>query len=233
MLTQLHQRHQQFGIGSLTKALDADVACAVVNHVGGRNALQRDVSAGDNKRLWLFVAISHHANLHLCVLGTLESFHRFLIGHHFPHEGFVVNHHDFVACQDACTLGRTVLNDVLYMDSVLADGELDAHTRERSLQFLVGCLHVLGTDVYAMRVQTRKNLRHGILHKRVKIHLVHILIVDDVQQVVDSVGTRIDDVQSVSREMIGVERPHSDADDATKGHQQRHESIRLIWFHCH
>ena len=59
-----------------------------------------------------------------------------------------------------------------------------------------------------MRVQFRQYAGHGFFHEVGHIDRVYILVVDDTQQVVHLVTVRIDDVQPVSREMVGIERSY-------------------------
>ena len=116
------------------------------------------------------------------------------------------------------------------MDGVFANDKLDAYSRERTLQVVVGGLHVLRTHVDRVRVEFGKDLRNGLLDERVEIHLVDILVVDDVQQVVKSVATTIDDVQTVAAEVVGIEGANHNADDDAHRQHDRHVSVFVV--HC-
>jgi hypothetical protein len=45
------------------------------------------------------------------------------------------------------------------------------------------------------------------------------------EQVIQFVTTRINDVKSIAREMVGIECTHHDADNHTSSHQQGHKSV--------
>ena len=124
--------------------------------------------------------------------------HGLLVCDNLSHEGLVVDAHDLVARHDARTLGRSIADDVLHVDGVLADGELDAHARERAFQVVGGYLHVLGINVDGVGVQLRQDERNGLLDQRVDVDRVHILVVDNMQDVVKSVAAAVDDVQAVA-----------------------------------
>ena len=86
----------------------------------------------------------------------------------------------------------------MHTDGVLTDGKLDTDTKERAAQVVVGNLAITGTDVNRMGIELSQNLRHGFLNQLVDVHRIHILIVDDMEQVVELVTTRVDDIQAVA-----------------------------------
>ena len=114
--------------------------------------------------------------------------HGLFVGNLLANENRVVNAHNLVAGNHSGTLCGPVAHHVLHTYGVLAYGKLDAHSRERALQVVVHYLHVFGTDVYGVRVELGQNLRHGALHELVDVDGVHILVVDNVQQVVQLVA---------------------------------------------
>ena len=97
--------------------------------------------------------ISQHAYRHLRVLLAFQGAHGHLVGYLLAHERLAVDLHNLVASNESRALGRTVRDDVLHVDGVLADGELDADAEERAFQVVVGLLHVLGADVDGVRVE--------------------------------------------------------------------------------
>ena len=99
--------------------------------------------------------VAQHAQFHFRVLRTFQPVHGFFVGQCLTRKLLVVHLHNLIAGYQARTLGRTVLDDVLHMQGVLSDGELDAHARERSLQVVVGYLHILGRDIDGVGVQLR------------------------------------------------------------------------------
>ena len=82
-----------------------------------------------------------------------------------------------------------------------------------------------------MGVQIGEYLRYGLVNQRIQVDGIHILVVNDVQQVVEAVAARIDDVEAVAGEMVGIKGADEYADDHTQGHEKRHEAAVFILFH--
>ena len=230
-LRELSQRDEHLGISSLAEASHLYIARVLVEHICRSDALLRYVATCDGEVFHGFLSVAHHAELHLRVLRTLQSAHSLLVGHYLAYERFAVDAHNLVAGDDASALSRSVLHHVLHADGVLAYGELDAHARERTLQVVGHSLRILSRDIDGVGVEVGKNLRNGDVDERVDVYLVHILVVDDVQQVRESVRTRVDDIQSVAREMVCVERANEYARYHAESHYQRHEPIRFLCVH--
>ena len=70
--------------------------------------------------------------------------HSLFVGERLACKGLIVNDDNLVTSNDTCALGRTITDNLLDVEGILADGELNAHTRERTTQVVVGLLHVLG-----------------------------------------------------------------------------------------
>ena len=164
-LLEFGQGNEQFGVGGLTKVLDADVAGCGIHHVSCRDALLRNLAARDREGLYRLRAITDDTNLHLGVFGSLQAMLCLFIGYYLPHKGLTVHADNFVTRQDAGSLGRPILDDVLHVDSILPDGELDADTRERTAQVVVCCLHVFGVDVDRVGIELREYLGDGVVHQ--------------------------------------------------------------------
>ena len=156
--------------------------------------------------------------------------HSHLVGQRLAGEVFAVHLYNLVAGYHACTLGRAIANDLLHAQCVLTDGELDAYTRERTAQVVVGNLHVVCGDIHAVRVKLSQNLRHSFLHQVVYVDRVHILVINDVQQVVQLIAAGIDDAQAVAREVVSIESAYQNAYDHAYSHDNRHESVFVV---CH
>ena len=231
LLLKVGQGDEQLGISLLAKVLHLDVACVIIEHIGGSDGLGGYLAARHLIGKRLGVSVAQHAELDLGALRTLQTAHGLLIGHLRAHKFLPVDIDNLVASQDACPLGRSVLDDVLHIDGVLTDGELDAYTRERAAQVIVCRLHILRTDIDGVRIELSQDLRNGLLHQRIDVDLVHILVVDDAQQVVQATAAIIDDRQSVARKMVGIERAYYDAQHHADSHQQRHEPVFLVVFH--
>ena len=188
LLRQLSQGDEQFGIRSLAETLNLDVARVVVEHIGGGNALLRDVAASHGEVFHSLLSVAHHSYLHLSVLRTLQSSHSLVLSDYLAHEGLAVYAHNLVAGKQSRTLCRTVLHHILHMNSILAYCELNAHTRERAFQLVGLRLRVLGAYIGRMRIEVGQYLRYCHVYKRVDVHLVNILVVDDVQEIRQAVG---------------------------------------------
>ena len=118
------------------------------------------------------------------------------------------------------------------MKRVLTNVEFNAYARERTFQVVVGGLHVFRTDVNRMRIEIGQNLRYGFIHERIDVDVIDILVVDDVQEVVEPVASRVDNIKSVAREMIGIECSHDNTDCHAQRHKQGHVAIFSILIHC-
>ena len=231
LLRQLGKGDEHFGISGLAETLHLNISCVLVEHIRGCDALLRYVATRYRKVFHGFLSVAHHTQLHLRVLRTFQASHGLLVRDNLAHERLAVHAYNLVAGEDASTLCRTVLHDVLHVYGVLAYGELDAHSRERSLQVVSHSLRVLRADVYGVRVEVGENLRYGYVHERVDVHLVHVLIVYKVKQIAESVRSGIDDVESVAGEVVGVERANHYSDNHAYCHYQRHKAVRLLHIH--
>ena len=231
-LRKVGKSNEEFGVGCLAEVLYSDVTRLVVKHVSGGDALLGDVASCHGKVLDGLLSVAHHADFHLCVLRTFKAVHRLFVCHFLADKWFPIDAHNLVAGKQARSLCRTVLDYVLHMYRVLAYRELDAHAGERTAQVVGGSLHILGTDIDGVRVEIGENLRYRLIDKRIDVHLIDILVVDNMQEIGEAVASRIDDIESVSRKMVGIESADKDADDDAYSHQQRHKPVVFIHFHC-
>ncbi len=99
LLRELCQGDEHLWIGVLAEVLDADISRVVIEHIGCGDALGRYLATGDGEGLHLLAAIAHDANLHLRILRTLQSVHRFLVGDNLAHERLAIYGYNLVACQ--------------------------------------------------------------------------------------------------------------------------------------
>ena len=152
LLRQTSQCDEQFRVGVLTKVLDADISRVIVQHIHRSNALGRYLATCHDDVTNLLLAKAHDAQLHLCVLRTLETVHGLLVGQRLTRKRLVVDHHNLIASNDTSTLSRSITNDLLHMERIATDIELDADTRERAAQIVISHLYVLGSNVHGMGV---------------------------------------------------------------------------------
>ena len=69
-----------------------------------------------------------------------------------------------------------------------------------------------------MRVKVCQNLRYSLINKRIYVYGINILVIDNMQEIVNAIASRIDDIQSVAGEMIGIERAYHYAEHNAKCH---------------
>ena len=231
LLRQFGQGYEQFGISILSEVLHLDISRIVVEHIRSRDTLLWNLTSCHGEVFHFLFPESHNTQFHLCVLRTFQSSHGLLVGHLLAHKRFAIHTHDFVSGDKPRPFRRTVSDNVLHSYSVLTNGEFYSHSRERALEVVVGSLHVLRTDIHRVWVEFGQYLRHGFLHQLVDIHRIHILVVDDMQQVIEFVATRVDDAQSVAREMVGVECSDDDTHHHAHSHYQRHIPVLSAFAH--
>ena len=157
--------------------------------------------------------------------------HRLFIGHFLAHKRLVVHTDDLVASYDPCLFCRSAGDDVLHTHGVVAYHELYTYAGERAAQVVSGRLHVFGADVDRVGVKFGEDLWQGLLHKVVHVYTVHILVVNDAQQIIETVAASVDDIETVAGEMVGVETAQQDAQHDTDGEHQWHKTTRLIQIH--
>ena len=220
LLRQFGQSNQQFRIGILAKVLDADIATLIIKHITGGDALGRNLTTGNGDMAHFVLTITDNAQLHLRILRSLQAMHGLSVGTDLTHENGVVDFYNFVASQHTSTLSRTIADDILHTDGILTDGELNTNTKERTTEIVIRNLTLTGRDVDGMGIELCQNLGHSFFHQVVDIDRIHILIVNNMEQVVEFVTARIDDVQSVARKMVGIKGAHKDAEDYANGHPQ-------------
>ena len=124
--------------------------------------------------------------------------HGFGIGTYLTNKDRIVHLHNLVASHHASPFSRTVTDDILDPDGVLTDNELNADTEERATQVVVGNLPFTRRDIDGMRIELCQDLGHGLLHEIIDVNRIHILVIDDVEQIVQLVTTRIDDTQPIA-----------------------------------
>ena len=56
--------------------------------------------------------------------------HGFLVGQRLARERLIIDNNNLVAGNQSGTFSRSVADNLLYVERILADGELDTYTRE-------------------------------------------------------------------------------------------------------
>jgi hypothetical protein len=64
-------------------------------------------------------------------------------------------------------------------------------------------------------VKFGKYLRHGFFNQVADVYIVYILVVNDMKQIIDFVTACVDDTQSASCKVIGIETAKQQSDDYT------------------
>ena len=111
------------------------------------------------------------------------------------------------------------------MDGVVTDDELHAHARERTLEVVGGCGCILGADIDRVRVEFGEDERYRLIYQGVDVDSIDILVVNEVKQVVETVASAIDNVESVSRKVIREKRTEEDTHHDADCHDDGHESV--------
>ena len=83
-----------------------------------------------------------------------------------------------------------------------------------------------------MWVELSQYLWHGFLHQVIDVDRIHILIINDMQQVVQLVAAGIDDAQTVAREVVGIKSAYQDTYHHAYSHDDGHESVFVVC-HCY
>ena len=229
-LRQFGQGNEQLGIGILAEILHANIAALIVEHIAGRHTLGRYLTTRNSDMSHSLLAIADDAELYLCVLRSLQTVHGFFVRHFLSDKHGVVNLDNLVASQHTSPLCRAVANDVLNTNRILTNRKLNTDTGERATQVIVGNLPFTSRDIDGVRVEFGQNLWHGFLHQVVYIDRIDILVIDNVEQVVELVATRVDNVQAVTREMIGIEGTNQDTYDHRDSQPKWHKTI-VLTFH--
>ena len=231
IVVQAGQGGEELGVSGLAKISDADITRRFVEHVDGINALDRDI-APDNGETELFLrAGTHHAKPDGTLGGPFKEFHRRGVGYDLAGVCFPVDGNDAVVGHQADVFRRPARQDADDTHRVVINGELHANARKASFEPFHRSLHVFRRRVCRVRVQLPEDLRHGLFNKVRDIDLVHILGINDVQEVVDFIARSIDDIQSVARIMVGVETADEDAEHDSDGDYQRDETRRVDFVH--
>ena len=144
---------EQFGIGCLTKILDADIPCLLIQHISGIDAFLGYVASGHCDAQWLFFSKSLDAQFYFGILRTLQFFHCHLVGQLFAYKRGVVHADNLVARNHTSALGGSVSYHVLHPQCVVVDDKFHADARERTFQAIILFLYVSSGYVGRVGVQ--------------------------------------------------------------------------------
>ena len=206
---QVSQGCEHLGKGDLAKVLYAYVAYFVVNEEAGIYALHGYVSTYDGKGERFLVLAADNLQFCLRTLFALEVLH-YLVGFHLA-KVHAVGADYAVACQQSHFLGRTTMYHAHHGDRIVLHAETDAYTREGTFKVFVGCLHIFHRDVDGVWVQFGNNLGHGQFHKRVHIHGIHVVVVNQLEQVVYLAAACVCDAEVAFAKACGGEGAQGNA----------------------
>ena len=188
LLIQFGQCDKQFRISGFTKLVDFYVAYLFINHIGGIDTLHWNVSTDNSEMKQVLFARTVNTQFHLAAFFTFQTFHGFTVCHNLTDKSRIIYFHNTVACHQTHFFRGTALNDAVYMNGIVLNGKLDTDTAETTFQIGVYSFQVLGRNIRRMRVEFRKNLRHGFFHQFAHVYRIYILVVDDAQQRIQLVG---------------------------------------------
>ena len=226
---QLCQGHQHLGIGLFSKVLHSDVSRFLIDHIIGIHAYHGYVPSDYSKVCDTFHSMSHDAQLDLAALLAFEMLHHFQRLH--ADERFPVCTYYAVSCHQTHFLGRSSVDDRHDIYGVLLYHETDAYAAELSSQVVVSLLGILCAQITAVWVQFLEDTGHGILHQLGHIDGIHIIVIYNLQEVTQLVGTRIDDAQTITSKVTGTECAYEYAYDDTQRDEQWGKTPLVVIVH--
>ena len=134
------------------KTANADVAHLWTNHISSIDRLHRNLVASNNKQQGVGNAATNNAQVDFRSLGTTQTTHNLLLGHFHTSNSGIVDRDDTIASQDTHLLRRTSADGLNDQQGILYHIKLNTNAFEVALQGFVGFLHLLGSEVTAMRV---------------------------------------------------------------------------------
>ena len=140
------------GLGKLlarsgSKAIDAYVADARLNDIGGIEAVDRNLVALHGEQQRLLDTTPYDSEIHLRVLRPTQTAHNLVRAHLDARDSGVIDGCDAVACQDAHFLRRASADGLDDQQRVFYHLKLDADALEVALQRLVHGLDLFGVVV--------------------------------------------------------------------------------------
>ena len=175
-------------VGVLREGGDAQETHLGGEHVGGIDALHRNLVAYDGHGEELVGALAQHRHRHLCAAGAAQH------PHHLVHRELAAGHErvvdadDPVAVLDARLLARSLRNDVQHDDRVGSHVERDADPVELPFERHVDLGQLRCGDVDRVGIEVPHQVGHQRLYQRVGAHGVHVVTVDQREGVVEFVG---------------------------------------------
>ena len=139
-------------VGGGAKTANADVAHLWTNHISSIDRLDRNLVASNNEQQGVGNAATNNAQVDFRSLGTTQTTHNLLLGHLHTSNSRIVDGDDAVASQDTHLLRRTSADGLNDQQGILYHIKLNTNAFEVALQGFVGFLHLLGSEVTAMRV---------------------------------------------------------------------------------
>ena len=161
-------------MGFGAKARDAQVTCALIEHILGIDAVQGDVVARDAEGDEVLHAGTFHLDGDVGALLAAQALLDVAVLHLHAGNRRVVHIDDAVTCQHTDALAGTSRNRLDNVEGILVHVELDAHAAEFALQGLLKLLGLLGVGIGRMRVQTLEHALDGFLDEFVLVNRVHI-----------------------------------------------------------
>ena len=207
--------NKELCISGFAKVLYLDIASIAIYHIGSRNTLRLNLITSDTVFQYLLTSITQYPNLNLRAFLALQTTLSFLGCNFLTNEFLSINSYNLVSGKETGTFCRSIGNDILDMNCILANDKLNAHTEERAFKVVNNILSFGCRDIRRMRVEFRHYLRNSLFYKVIDIDSINILIVNDMKQVIQTITARINDVQSVTREVVGIKSSNHNTDDYT------------------
>ena len=153
-----------------------DISCFRIDHVGGIDAVDGYVGAGDAEvdSIGFSGCSAEHADIDFCSLGPAKAFHNICVTHFYAGNESVVNADYPVASEKTDTFRGTSGHGGDNIKRVAVHIEGDADTAEITGQRLVELFGFLRIGICGMRVELFEHTADGRFHELVFIHRVDI-----------------------------------------------------------
>ena len=178
LVLQVQQRLPELVHGRLGKSADLDVPHLAVHHVGGVDAVNRNLVPDDVEGDEVRLSIAFHAHLHDGALGALQQLHDVFVGDANAGDVFAVDFHKPIARPNAEAFRRAAADGRHHHDRVLEDVELHPDAFEVAVEGLVRLLELLRREIHRVRVEVLEHFHDGLFRERLHVHTVDVQLTD-------------------------------------------------------
>ena len=160
------------------EAVDADIACLRLNHIGRVKAEDRYLVSFYGEHQRVLDAATDNFQIYFRAFRTAKTLHDFFRTHLYTCNGAVVDGDDTVACKDSYFLGRTVADRLHHQQRIFNHLELYADAFEITLKRFVHLLHFFGVRVGGVRVELGQHFNDSFFYQLVFVYFIYIKVGD-------------------------------------------------------